>query len=234
MQRHRRAGGHGRIIGGKILIERHGYAAHEIVELGNGVHVHGHVIVDVDAQEEVSDRVAGVFAALLLAVAKAMGEAQLRRDGARFLPQHAKDGDLGHHVAVDVDGRDRLIFLIDDQQQKEVALAAAAEARAHVVVLQARVDAHEEDRFQPVAVLIGLAVLLQRRRFFKAIGEIAAHRARQSAAAQQRKTERHERQRAKKTGQIALHFHLFSMPPCATHFCVINRRFAGLRRAARA
>ena len=129
-----------------------------------------------------------------------------------------------------MDGRDRLVFLIDDQQQKEVALAAAAETRAHVVVLQARVDAHEEDRFQPVAVLIGLAVLLQRRRFFKAIGEIAAHRARQSAAAQQRKTERHERQCAEKTGQIALRFHLFSMPPCATHFCVIDCRFASMRR----
>ena len=135
-----------------------------------------------------------------------MGEAQLRGDGADLVAKHAENGDLGHHIAIDVDGGDGLVLLVQHEEEEKVALAAVAVADALVVVAKARVDAHEQYGGEPTAVLIGLPVLLKRLWLFKAAGQIAAHGIGQRAAAKQQA----QSQRQQFTKQASPFHHVLS------------------------
>ena len=157
-QRQGRARGHGRIQGGKVILQGHGYAAHRVIEYGDAVHVHGDIFVNGRAHQQVGHGLHRQLAALRTAVAKAMGQADLQRPHAGAVTQHAQDGHRGHGIAVNLQPGEGLVRVVHHDQLQEVRLAAVAVTAARRIA--AAINSHEQDRGHVFALAIGHAVHL--------------------------------------------------------------------------
>lgn len=129
MQRQCRPLRHRRVERGEIVLQSHFHAADQIVEHGNAVEVESDVKVDLRAQQQIGYRIHGEFAALRTAIAKAVGEADLRGAHAGAVAEHAEDGDGRHRVAVDADLRQCIRCGIDHQQTQKVRLGRRCGSR---------------------------------------------------------------------------------------------------------
>ena len=153
-----RARGHGRIQGGKVILQGHGYAAHRVIEYGDTVHVHGDIFINGLAHQQIGYSLHRQLAALRTAVAKAMGQADLQRPHAGAVAQHAQNGHRGHGVAVDLQPGEGLVRVVHHNQLQEVRLAAVAVTAARRIAVA--VNAHEQNRCHVFALAIGHAVHL--------------------------------------------------------------------------
>ena len=174
-QRQRRALGHLRVQRREVVLKRHRHAAQRVVERRYAVQVHGQEKVDVDAQEQLADRRLRVSAALLAAVAEAVGQADLRPARTRRIAQHAQYGDLRHGVAVDLDRCDPLVLVVDGQQHQKIRLAAVAIAARFGLRPPPAVDAHQQDGRQPVARHVFLALVLHDLTAVDPVVDVPAH-----------------------------------------------------------
>ena len=149
---------HRRIQRREIILQRHRYAACPIVEHGYAIQVHGNIVVDLHAHEQVGHRLHRQLATLLSTVPKAVRQADLRSPHSRAVPQHAQDGDRRHGIPVDPDLGHRARIRIDHHQPQKVRLSAVAAVARHRTALP--VDAHEQDGGEVCLPSIGNAVHL--------------------------------------------------------------------------
>ena len=106
--------------GGDVVLQGDGDAADQVVRDGDGVHGESEVVVDGDAVEEVLDRVARVDAAVFLAAAVGVGEGDLLVLRAADQPVDRQPRHVAHGVAVNLEGRDGMGAVVEDQDDQEV------------------------------------------------------------------------------------------------------------------
>ena len=144
-----------RIGVGEIILDQDIHTADGIVQDRDGVDVEGHIKVQVDPVEKMGNGGDGTLVALGGDIAITVGQTELQGIGAGILAQDAEDLDLRHGVALKLEAADRVVFLIQNGQEHEVALATVAVA---VVGRGFRlVVADQKDRGQALTLRVSLA-----------------------------------------------------------------------------
>ena len=147
---------HGRVCCGEVILQHHRHTACQIVQHRDAVQTHSQIEINVFPLQQAGHCITGIAAAFLLAIAKAMGKADLHLGGTHRIAQHAKHRHLCHGVAVDLELTDCLIFAVYHNEPLKIRLTALIGAFCfHLAVM---VDAHNKDGGQIYAPAVGHAV----------------------------------------------------------------------------
>ena len=127
----------GIVHAGKIIFNGDRHAAHRVVQDRNGAHSQGKVVVDGHTAEQSAHRIHRVFTALLQPVAIGICVADLMGGRTDRFPIAAKNGDLCHGIAVDLEDDACLFPAVEDSQgqviRHSLAPAALMLLQLHVV-----------------------------------------------------------------------------------------------------
>ena len=98
LQRQGSSLGHGRVCCGEIILQRHGHTACKVVQHRDAVQTHSQIEINVFPLQQAGHCITGIAAAFLLAIAKAMGKADLHLSGAHRIAQHTRRRTLRRRI----------------------------------------------------------------------------------------------------------------------------------------